>query len=410
MKPSQNKPLLLRGGRPWGGDVHDLLVQQGVIAAPGSGTSASDATVLDLDGGIVLPGLVDAHCHVDKTLWGGSWVPHSAGSELKDRIRNDRERRGELRLPDPERIGRLLEQMVVCGTTHIRTHTDIDPDLGLRAVETVATVAEKYADLISVEQVAFPQHGLMSNPGTLELIEAALGLGATLIGGIDPAGVDRDPVAQLDAVFDMAARHGAGIDIHLHDEGTLGAWQCELIAERTLRYGLHGRVTISHAFCLGQVSVERQDQLASLFAEADISLTTAALYSLPFPPYQQFRAAGVNLACGSDGIRDLWGPFGNGDMLQRAMHLAYRAAFRRDEELARTLDAVTTNGARLMRLTRYGLEPGDAADLVVIPAASLAEAVVSFPTRSHVVRAGRVVARDGQLVHRPTDHPPLARA
>lgn len=400
MTPAPHQPLILRGGRPWGGEVRDLALVDGVLAAPQTVRDARAAHVLDLDGGIVLPGLVDAHCHVDKTLWGGDWVPHSAGPELKDRIRNDRARRDELGLPDPQRIGSLLEQLVVSGTTHIRTHTDVDPALGLRGIETVAAVAATYADLISVEQVAFPQHGLVSNPGTLELMDGALEAGASVIGGIDPAGVDRDPVAQLDAVFDLAVRHGAGVDLHLHDEGALGAWQCELVAERALGHGLQGRVTLSHAFCLGQVGDERLDHLAGLLAEAGIAVTTAALYSLPLPPYQRLLAAGVNVACGSDGIRDLWGPFGNGDMLQRAMHLAYRSAFRRDEDLARALDAVTTNGARLLGLAGYGLDPGDAADLVVVPAGSLAEAVVSFPPRSHVFRSGRLVARDGRLVPR----------
>lgn len=397
MTSAGDQALLLRGGRPWGGEVRDLAVVDGALAAPLSLPDASDALVVDLDGGIVLPGLVDAHCHVDKTLWGGDWVPHSAGPDLKDRIRNDRARRDELGLPDPQRIGSLLEQLVVSGTTHIRTHTDIDPALGLRGIETVAAVADSYADLLSVEQVVFPQHGLISNPGTLELVGGALEAGATVIGGIDPAGVDRDPVAQLDALFDLAVRHGAGIDIHLHDEGALGAWQCELVAERALAHGLQGKVTLSHAFCLGQVSDERLGQLAELLAEAGISVTTAALYSLPLPPYQRLLAAGVNVACGSDGIRDLWGPFGNGDMLQRAMHLAYRSAFRRDEDLASALDAVTTNGARLLGLPAYGLEPGDAADLVVVPAGTLAEAVVAFPPRSHVFKSGRLVARDGRL-------------
>jgi hypothetical protein len=99
-----------------------------------------------------------------------------------------------------------------------------------------------------VEQVAFPQHGLLINPGTAELLEEALVRGVEAIGGIDPAGMDGDPVRHLDIVFELAARHGAGVDLHLHDAGSLGVWELELIADRTRDAGLGGRVTVSHAY------------------------------------------------------------------------------------------------------------------------------------------------------------------
>jgi cytosine deaminase len=110
------------------------------------------------------------------------------------------------------------------------------------------------------------------------------------------------------------------------------------------------------------------------------------------------RAAGVTIACGHDGIRDLWSPFGSGDMLERAMHLAYRSTFRRDEEIEMALDAATYGGARALGLQAYGLEPGARADIVVVNASTPAEAVVTHPVRDLVVKAGRIVARQGALV------------
>jgi len=91
--------LLLRGGRPWGADgPADVLVRAGVIERIAPGIDPGDAEVLEVDGRVVLPGLVDAHCHLDKTLYGGPWVPHSAGDALEDRIANDRRRRARTRL------------------------------------------------------------------------------------------------------------------------------------------------------------------------------------------------------------------------------------------------------------------------------------------------------------------------
>jgi cytosine/adenosine deaminase-related metal-dependent hydrolase len=126
--------LLLRGGRPWGFDgPADMLVRGGAIERIEPSIDLRDAEVLDVSGRIVLPGLVDAHCHLDKTLFGGPWVPHSAGDALEERIANDRRRRGELGIPSVDRIAALLERMVTAGTSHARSHTDVDPEVGLLA-------------------------------------------------------------------------------------------------------------------------------------------------------------------------------------------------------------------------------------------------------------------------------------
>jgi cytosine deaminase len=328
---------------------------------------------------------------------GGPWVPHSAGRSLTEKIDNGQRRRAELGIPSVAYISDLLARMITGGTSHVRSHTDIDPDFGLKGVEAVAEAAEAVADRITVEQVAFAQGGLLTNPGTAELLEAALATGVGVIGGLDPAGVDGDPVRHLDIVFGLAERYGAKVDIHLHDGGTLGAWQFDLIVERTKATGLGGRVTISHAFAIAQVDAERQQQLAERLAEAGVSLVTAAIFNDPVPPITRLLAAGANVAAGNDGIRDLWTPYGDGDMLRRTMHLAYRSGFFRDEDIETALRVATYGGARALGLSEYGLEVGDPADLVVVAAGTPAEAVMSHPPRSLVIKGGRVVARDGRL-------------
>ena len=391
--------LLLRGGRPWGCDTPaDVLVRAGAIERIEPGIGPVDAEVLDVAGRLVLPGLVDAHCHLDKTLYGGPWLPHSAGDALEDRIANDRRRRGELGIPSVDRIVALLERMVASGTSHVRSHTDIDPEVGLRGVEAVRAAAQRLGGRVAVEQVAFPQHGLLSNPGTAELLEEALRQGVEAIGGIDPAGMDRDPVRHLDIVFDLAVRYRASIDIHLHDSGSLGAWELELIADRTREAGLGGRVTVSHAYGFSQSEPSSQAHLIERLGAAGVTLLTAAVYSFPVPPIKRLRAAGVNVACGHDGICDLWGPYGSGDMLERAMLVAYRSTFRRDEDIELALEAATYGGARALGLERYGLAPGAPADLVVVPARTAAEAVVTRPGRELVLKDGEIVARDGRIV------------
>ena len=104
---------------------------------------------------------------------------------------------------------------------------------------------------------------------------------------------------------------------------------------------------------------------------------------------------------GSDNIRDAWSPFGNGDMLDRAMMIGYRANFRHDEELALAFDMVTASAANVLGIAPYGIAVGGPADLVVVEAGTLAEAVAARPRRKLVIKAGRIVARDGMLAGHP---------
>ncbi|WP_337824911.1 amidohydrolase family protein [Amycolatopsis sp. A1MSW2902] len=117
------------------------------------------------------------------------------------------------------------------------------------------------------------------------------------------------------------------------------------------------------------------------------------MYDRPVPPLAKMRAAGANAACGNDGIRDLWGPYGDGDMLTRTMHLAYRSSFRTDPEIELALHAATYGGAKALRLKDYGLRIGDRADFFLVAAEYPAEAVVSHPPRQLVVKGGAVVSR-----------------
>jgi cytosine deaminase len=285
----------------------------------------------------------------------------------------------------------LVDAMTGFGTTTLRTHTDVDPEVGLRGVLAVTELAHEVRDAVDVQQVAFPQHGLLSLPGTAELLDEALQAGASVVGGLDPA-AEGDAEAYLDVVLGLAARHGAAADLHFHGHGAEGLRELELLVERTVALGLQGRVVASHCYAFGDLDEFAACRLAEGFAEAGIGVVTAAPYSFPVPPLRLLAAAGVVTGIGHDGIRDLWGPYGTGDLLERARHVAYRSAFRRDDDIELVLRAATIGGRELLTGDRRGVEPGAVADLVVVPATNAAEAVVLVPERRAVVKRG-VVSR-----------------
>jgi cytosine/adenosine deaminase-related metal-dependent hydrolase len=188
------------------------------------------------------------------------------------------------------------------------------------------------------------------------------------------------------------------VDIHLHEPGELGAFQLELIAERTRVLGLQGQVAVSHAFCLGMVDNKRRQQLAELLGENEVAIMTHGPGNREFPPILSLTEAGVHLFTGSDNIRDTWSPFGNADMLERAWILGYRSNFKTDEEFETALRMATMNGAQVMKVERYGLAEGCRADFVVLDGETLTEAMMNRLPRTLVVKRGRVVTENGRCL------------
>lgn len=389
--------LLLKNVRPFGGGVTDILIRDGRIARIGLG-DAGTVAIEDGGGAIAIPGLIEAHAHLDKSLWGMGWQVHQAGPTLEDKISTERRLRREWNIDPARQSARQVALAASHGTTAIRSHVDIDTDQKLWCFEGVSATRQRFRDMMDIEIVAFPQSGLMIRPGTLELMDEALANGADVVGGLDPCGIDRDPKGQLDAIFGLAQKHGKPIDIHLHEADDLGAFSMEMIIERTRALGMRGKVTISHAFCLGMAERARAASLTEQLAREDIAIATTAPASRAMPAAAEMRAAGVRLCAGSDGIRDTWGPYGNLDMLERALFIGLRNNFRHDADVEYALQICTQGGADVMALESYGLHEGAFADIVLIDAETVAEAVAARPKRKLVLKRGKPIARDGQAL------------
>ena len=306
-----------------------------------------------------------------------TWIPPASDSRfgrtapergLLELIANDQRHWRDAGASVADRATFTASRMVEFGVTRIRSHAQIDTDCRLERLEGVLEARETLTGRVEIEIVAFPQAGILRDPGSVELMDAALKAGADLVGGIDPAGIDRDPVRHLDEVFGLAQRHGKEIDIHLHDRGELGAFQIELVCERAAALGMHGQVTISHCFALATVDAARQDQLIDQIHRADVALVTVAPGSVTPLPFEKLGAAGVRLGLGQDGIQGYWSPYGNGDLLDRTWQLAYANGFRRDDQIEACVDVATGGGgqgnegagtpARARRSSRSLRDPG----------------------------------------------------
>jgi cytosine deaminase len=383
------------------GRLADIGVTDGrIVSIVEAGSGASTNPVVDIAGALLVPAFVEGHIHLDTSFYGDKWIPHKPctnGFDVHERVAFQAENMATA-APMDVRARSQLDLCIANGSLAMRSHVMVDGSVGLKSLETILKVREEYKYLIDIQLVAFPQSGILKSPGTPELMDAAISLGADVVGGLDPGSFDRDVKGHLDVIFDIAERRGVDVDIHLHDAGSLGAFTIEDICTRTVALGMQGHVAVSHAYGLGDLAPDAAKKIAARIAESGVSIMTNAPGNHNFPPVALLRAEGVTVFSGSDNIRDSWWPYGDGDMLSRAMLIGYRSGFYTDAELASAFDIVTTSGARALGLEGYGVEIGGRADFVTLVAEHVPEAVVAVPKNRRVFRQGGLVAENGAVI------------
>jgi len=388
--------VLVREVRPWGGPLTDLGIVDGVFVPPELVEPGS--AVIEGEGRIALPTAINSHVHPDKTMWGESWLSRPPMRELTELIDFDVEARRGLGDTVATRAGRLMRDAVATGTRAMRAHVDVAPVYGLDNVVGTVEAATALSQALDVQVVAFPQLGVMRAPGTADVMRQAMAAGADLVGGLDPWSLDGDAEGQMSVMFSLAHEFDAGIDLHLHDHRDEGALMVQTLAERALAEGLYGRLTISHAFALGEISSDLLVLVIDALLAGGVSLTTCAHGDAPLLPLRELIAAGVPVGLGTDGIRDPWSPYGSPDMVERAWLTAYRLGVSSDEEVTDQYRLAVDAASHFLGLAPSRLHMGDPADFMLVTGECPAQIVVDRPPRDLVLRRGEVVAVDGKCL------------
>ncbi|MEU6843034.1 amidohydrolase family protein [Streptomyces sp. NPDC046716] len=404
-------PLILRRARVENAaDPCDLLLADGLVHTVGDVPASTAGETIDCAGRIVLPGFVEPHLHLDKALL-DAVRPNPDGTLAGAIAVTGELKRSFTRADVYDRARTVLETAVRNGTTLIRAHPDVDPLAGLLGVEVLLELRERYRRLVDLQIVAFPQEGIFRSPGTEKLLTAALTAGADVVGGC-PYNEDSlaDARRHVELVLDLAVEHGLPADLHADfaDDASDPRYAlAEFIAEETARRGLAGRVALGHATSLaGRPPADRARALAAL-ADAGVAVVPLPATDLHLSgrhdstavrrgvaPVRELWDAGVLTACSSNNIRNAFTPYGSADALDTALLLAQTGHLSGPADLARVLRMVTYDAARVTGTAdTYGVRPGARADLVVLDSTTYDDIVLDRPDRSHVIKAGRVVAR-----------------
>lgn len=175
----------------------------------------------------------------------------------------------------------------------------------------------------------------------------------------------------------------------------------------TLAYeaGIGPRVTASHTTAMHSYNGAYTSRLFRLLKMSGINFVANPLVNIHlqgrFDDYpkrrgitrvKELQEAGINVCFGHDDVFDPWYPLGTGNMLQvlhMGLHVCQMMGY---PQIDNGLNLITHNSARTFGLSDYGIETGNPANLIILPAESGFEAVrCQVPVRWSI-RQGRIIA------------------
>jgi cytosine deaminase len=389
----------------------DIAVEKGRIVEVGPQLDVQADREIDAADRLVTPPFVDSHFHLDSTLSYGQPRVNRSGTllegielwgEFKKQLTHDNIK---------ARAGELCRWAIARGTLAIRSHVDVS-DGSLRAVEALLELREEFKAYIDIQLVAFPQDGYLRHKPNAANLERALDMGVDVVGGIPHFERTMDEgAASVKVLCEIAADRGLPVDMHCDESDDPLSRHIETLTFHTRRLGLQGRVTGSHLTSMHSMDNYYVSKLLPLMAEARMHVVANPLINITlqgrhdtYPKrrgmtrVRELMEAGINVAFGQDALMDPWYSFGSSDMLEVAHMGLHVAQMTGVEQMQQIFSAVTSNGAKILGLENYGLQPGCHADLVILQAADLQEALRLKPARLYVIRRGKVIAETSPVV------------
>jgi cytosine deaminase len=378
----------------------DIGIENGKFKKIGFQLDFPAARVIEGNGRVVIPGLVESHIHLDKALIADR-LPNKSGT-LQEALSVTAQLKSTFTKEDvAERAEKALQMIIKRGTTHIRTHAEFDPSGGFHGFETIMELKEKYKDFVDMQVVAFPQEGIIKAPGTEEMMYRAMEMGADVVGGIPYN--DTDAKDHLDIVFKIAKEFDKDIDLHQDFKDDAEGQTIEMVCRKVIEEGYIGRLSVGHLTSLGALPDEKLKPIIELMAEAQINVMSLPMTDLHLggrhdefnvrravTPIRKLRDGGVNVVLATNNIRNPFTPYGNGDLMQVAMLAVPVAHLGGADDLPTVLPMITTGPAKALKLVDYGIAEGNDATLVLLDSVRYQEAVIDIPDRLLVIKSGKV--------------------
>jgi len=391
--------LLVRNAKLRSGRLCDIGIASGRIESVAEKINGGAKGELDAKRMLVTEPFVVAHLHLDKVLTGmfadeatleeyhgASMSGAMTAVELASKVK---EHYDESEIV--ERVRRVLTDAEFYGVSEIRAFADVDTKAKLTGIKSLLKIKEEFKSRVGIQIVAFPQDGIIREPGAEELLYKAMDLGANLVGGIPWIELTEDDARRhVDIAFEIAKRYDADLAMLTDDAGDPELRTTEYLATVALRSGWVGRATACHARATGLYNEVHHRKLAALLRKADVSVVTDPHTGLLHVKVKELLSAGVTVAMSQDDVYDAYYPYGRCNMLEVAFLGSHLLWMMSKEDRETLYDMVTLNAARVLRLKDYGLAVGKSANLIVLNSPDLREAFTYHAEPRYVIREGAV--------------------
>ncbi len=393
--------LLVRNAKLRRGEILDIAISDGKIIEMAADLRGGAAEEIDAQGNLVTETFVIGQQHLDK-VYTGDWVDASAKTEYFEgdmggamtaieRAADVKDRYSEEDIF--QRIDAALQCALFSGVSHMRAFIDIDSKAKLMGMRAALKARELWKGRVDLHVIAFPQDGILREPGTEEMLYQAMDLGADLVGGIPWIEfTDEDMRRHVDICFEIARKYDADVSMLVDDAGDPGLRTTEYLAIQADRHAWHGRVSACHARAMSQYNEVYHRKVLALLKRAGMGMVTNPHTAPLHIRVRDLAAAGVTIGLGGESLNDAYYPYGRCNMLEVAFVCSHTLWMMTPRDQEFLYDAITVNPARILRLDSYGLAPGNTADLVVLHDSSLRDALAHHHQPRQVIRNGRIVA------------------
>lgn len=365
--------------------------------------SVPKATTIDAQGKLVIPGLVDAHMHLDKVFLLDRC--QAIEGNFREAMQETLKAKQAFTVADIQaRARRALQQAISWGTTLMRSHVEVDQVIQLKGLQALLPLRQEFVWGITLQLAVFAQEGITNQPGIAELLRQAMLMGGDVIGSAPY--VDPDPEQNVRIVFDIAQEFDCDVDFHLDFLDDDLPLMLPFVIAETQRRGWQGRVCLGHMTKLANLPPQELTDIAKSIGSAGISLLAlpaSDLYMMArkdthnvrrgVAPLHRLAELGVTVGVATNNVQNLFTPFGDGDVLKICTLLAQVLHLGTARHHKQCLAMATTQAARAIGFSHHGIAPGKVADIVILNAHSVTEAIATAPIDRTVIKRGRIVAQ-----------------
>lgn len=384
--------------RKSGNQLMQIAIQGGKIAKIAESISGDAAQVVDAAGHLVTESFVNGHLHLCKVYTlpmmddeamtaynDGSMGGAMTGIELAAKVKEKYDEKWII-----ENVRKAVDLAVRYGNTHIRAFADTDTKARLEGVKALIKAREEYKGRVEIQVVAFPQDGVVRDPGAEDYIEEALKLGADVVGGIPWIEyTEADEQEHIDRMFALAKKYNKDVSMLIDDAGDPTLRTLEMLAIKTIKEGWQGRVTAQHSRAMALYPEPYYRKIEYLLKTARIGVVSDPQTGPLYARVKSLYKAGVSVCLGQDDIADAYYPYGRNNMLEVAFLASHLMWMTGRDEMEILYDLITTNAAKALNIPSFGLCEGCTADLVVLDASSVWEAIWSHEAPLYVFKNGK---------------------